>query len=157
MQDHFLFDDSDPKQRGHGCDSLSSKDKRLKFKWQWIHRNRLSGVGKSDKRRLPCQCSEAVLKNGWLLEATFWHCDYEAEIQYYGNMVLSYHIRYDEKIKGEPPLFTRLDAQLKAEQLFEELGLDILDQVEIAAPNPAPLSYKAYKQSTQRLQGAKAK
>jgi len=132
MQDHFLFDDNDPKQRGKSCDALCPEDKMLKFKWRWITEKELSWYpndprNKSKKRR-PCQCSEAILENGWRLEATFWHTDYATDVERYGNTVINYHRNYDEGTKENPPLLTRLDAQLKAEQLFEELGKDILRQ-----------------------------
>lgn len=121
-------------QRGKGCDALILKDKRLRFKWRWITESRLSWYpndprNKSKKRR-PCQCSEAVLKNGWILEVTYWYDYYQAEVrrrtaeatpvvvESYGNMG-----RAKNKL-----LLTRLDAQLKAEQLFEKLGIDISTQ-----------------------------
>ncbi len=152
MQDGFLFDDGDPKQRGHGCDVLNPKDRRLKFKWQWVRRNRLSGVSRSDTRRLPCQCSEAVLKNGWTLEATFWHTDYEAEVNRHDRSISSYHIRLRDEIPGSI-LVTRIDAQIKAEELFEELGISILEQIDKATLSSMPLSYIGYKQVQKRLQG----
>ena len=161
MQDHFLFDDDDPKQRGFGCDALQPKDERLKFKWQWIQERRLSWSRgdhrKKSNKRSPCQCSEAVLKNGWVLETTFWHTEYEASVEHYDETVVSYRTRYDEETKSEPPLLTRIDAQLKAEQLFEEMGIDILEQIDQVSDNPMPLSYTEYKQASQRLQGAEIK
>lgn len=132
MQDHFLFDDNDSKQRGKDCDALCSEDKRLKFKWLWTEDCYRSGGPSAETaaglKRSPGQCSEAILKNGWRLEVTFWHTDYDAEVGRYGRVVESYHIHYDEGTKKEPVLITRLNAQLKAEQLFEGLGQDILRQ-----------------------------
>ena len=151
MQEHFLFDDDDPKQRGYGCDALRPKDERLKFKWQWIQQRRL--CGRKGKDRKPCQCSEAVLKDGWVLETTFWHTEYEAEVNRHGERVVSYCIRHDEVTKAEPALITRIDAQLKAEQLFEEIGINILEQIDRHSTNPMPLSYMEYKDSIQRIQG----
>lgn len=132
MQDDFLFDDEDPTQCGKGCDALCADSKRLRFKWQWITESGLTWVlndprNKSKKRR-PCQCSEAILKNGWKLEATFWHTEYGANTERYGDSIVRYHVNHDDGTKKNPPLLTRLDAQLKAEQLFEELGRDILNQ-----------------------------
>ena len=161
MQNHFLFDSDDPKQRGFGCDALVHKDKRLKFKWMWTKDCCNSGgpsfKTKVGQKRSPGQCSEANLKNGWSLEATFWHCDYEAEVNHYDSAVVSYHIRYDEETKTESPLLTRIDAQLKAEQLFEEMGIDILEQIDQVSSNPIPLPYTGYVQSIKRLQGKNKK
>ncbi len=132
MQDHFLFDDGDPKQRGKGCDVLCRDDKRLKFKWMWNRDCENSGGPdsntKAGQKRSPGQCSEAILENGWSLEATFWHTEYAANVERSRRPIASYCVNYDSGTKGKPPLLTRLDAQLKAEQLFEELGKDILEQ-----------------------------
>ncbi len=132
MQDHFLFDDEDPEQRGEGCDALCPKDKRLKFKWMWTKDCCNSGGPsrhtKAGQKRPPGQCSEAALKNGWKLEATFRHTDYDADVELYGEGVAGYHVNHADGTKKKPPLLTRLDAQLKAEQLFEELGQDIMRQ-----------------------------
>ncbi|MEK0337681.1 MAG: hypothetical protein QQN41_09650, partial [Nitrosopumilus sp.] len=85
---------------------LCPKDKRLKFKWQWIRQGRLSRSRRDPRRgsykRKPCQCSEAVLKNGWTLEAVFWHCDYGANVDYYENTTKSYRVHYDEGTKKKP-------------------------------------------------------
>lgn len=147
MQEHFLFDDEDPKQRGRGCDALQAEDAHLKFHWRWPLRTseRLSSSRKIVKRiengthifgrqylqeRAPCQISEAVLENGWCLETVFWHFDYEARVERYGEKVASYHIVHWRDERENPlALLTRLDAQLKAEELFEQLDRDILDQL----------------------------
>ena len=128
MQDHFLFDDDDPKQRGKGCDALCANDPRLKFKWVWPQSFRWLGgdqyAKKPDKIPQPGQLSETALENGWCLRAVFWHSDYEAEVERHGNNVESYHVGHDKATKGRPALLTRLDAQLKAEELFMELGVE---------------------------------
>ncbi len=119
MQDGFLFDSDDPKQRGVGCDSLCADDKRLKFKWAW---NPFHGKG------IPCQCSDAELENGWSFQAVFWHKRYEARVKRYGHHVGTYDIRSDESTPESPTLLTRIDAQLKAEELFKKIGEDIVRQ-----------------------------
>ena len=118
MQDHFLFNDSDQKQRGNGCDALCADDPRLKFKWMWTE-------GRQGKRT-PRQVSEAVLENGWSLKAIFWQFGYEARVERYGDSIESFMDRWGTG----PRLVTRLDAQLKAEELFEQIGHDILAQCE---------------------------
>ncbi len=121
-------------QRGKGCDALCPKDERLKFKWRWIPEERLSWVrgdlrNKSKKRR-PCQCSEAVLKNGWIVRVSYWYNHYEAIVERSTGEAMPVVVEsYGDMGKAKNKLLcTRLDAQLKAEQMFEELGRDILIQ-----------------------------
>jgi hypothetical protein len=120
MQDNFLFNDNDKRQRGHNCDALCSKDSRLKFKWNWYY--------VKNGKHLPCQKSIAYLKNGWSLEVLFWHTEYSAEVRKNGNDVDNYNIRYDETTKKMPALLNRLDAQLKSEELYEKIGIHIIKQ-----------------------------
>lgn len=133
MQDHFLFNDSDPKQRGQGCDALCTDNPSLKFRWRWTAwRNYryviIDGKKKRIENRAPSQISEARLKDGWILRAVFWHSCYGTEVNRYDERVAHYNIEWNQGTKENPPLLTRLNAQLKAEELFEELGKDILDQ-----------------------------
>lgn len=136
MQEHFLFDDGDPRRRGKGCDALHFSDTRLKFKfkWKWPADYKWMAGERYEKKksRTPCQISEAVLKDGWKLEAVFWYTNYEAVVNRYGNQVCSYGNfdgkELEELTKKGKVLLTRLDAQLKAEELFEQLGHDILKQ-----------------------------
>ena len=132
MQEHFLFDDDDKRQVGKTCDALRAEDKRLKFKWMWTKDCKRSmgpdSNTKAGQKRSPGQCSEAILENGWSLEATFWHTEYAANVELHRRPFASYHVDYDKGTKENLSLLTRLDAQLKAEQLFEELGKDILNQ-----------------------------
>lgn len=117
MQDHFLFDDDDPKQRGKGCDALCRQDPRLKFDWKWMdHSARGKGV--------PCQISEAKLRDGWTLRAIFWHTQYEASVERHRETVANFETHFD--YEPEKRLLTRLDAQLKSEELFHQTGLNIL-------------------------------
>ena len=96
-------------QRGKGYDALCRQDPRLKFDWKWMdHSARGEGV--------PCQISEAKLKDGWKLRAIFWHTQYEASVERYGETVTNF----------EKGLLTRLDAQLKSEELFYQMGLNII-------------------------------
>ncbi len=124
MQDDFLFDDDDPKQRGVGCDALCADDKRLKFKWTWHPFGR--GKGKVE----PGQCSIANLENGWNLEATFWHTNYSVSVDMGSDPVETYRADINDRFAEGPVLVTRLDAQLKAEELFVNLGKDIVRQCE---------------------------
>jgi len=135
MQEGFLFDCEDDKQCGIGCDALYPKDKRLKFKWKWPLGYKWLGGEKHSKKETIIMGgkSEADLKNGWSLEVQFWHLDYEATVERYGNTVASFGCfcsREDvEKAKKKGiALLTRLDAQIKAEELFESLGIDIINQ-----------------------------
>ena len=134
MQDDALFNGSDPKQRGHGCDELCPKDKRLKFKWRWIEEGRLTwftGDPRNEsKKRRPGQVSEAILQDDWVLQAVFWHTEYEAEVRRDNETVYSYHVSPGEETHGNTPLFSRIDAQIKAEELFEEMAKGILRQCE---------------------------
>ncbi len=134
MQDDFLFDGDDKRQVGKTCDALRAKDKHLKFKWMWTKDCENSGGPdkntKEGQKRSPSQCSEAILENGWSLEATFWHTEYAANVERHRRPLSSYRVDYDSGTREKPPLLTRLDAQLKAEQLFEDLGKDIIRQCE---------------------------
>jgi len=57
---------------------------------------------------------------------------YEARVSKNGEHISSYMLEPDEATKKDLALLTRLDAQLMAEKLFEELGRDIIKQVEAA-------------------------
>ena len=112
MQDGFLFNDEDPKKRGKGCDTLGTKKDGLKLSWNW---------GMYKKENKPGQVCFAKLGH-FCLEAVFWHTDYEAQINYVSDMLVSYQKRKSDTCnpptKKEPILVTRLQAQLKAEQLL---------------------------------------
>ncbi len=107
---------------GKGCDRICSKNKRLKFRWKWDYH------WAKDKDRKPCQLSSAVLQNGWRLEAIEWFDFYEASVSRYDNGVANYRVDAEEATPDRPVLVTRLDAQLKAEELFEQIGKDIIGQ-----------------------------
>ena len=74
-----------------------------------------------------CICG-AELENGWSLQTVFWHTCYEARVECDGDQVVSYNIGVDESTEERPALLTRIDAQLKAEELFEELARDLIRQ-----------------------------
>ena len=114
MQDHFLFDDDDYKQRGIGCDKLGTKKDGLKFKWSWERK----GKGK------PNQCCYAEVTRLWGLEVIFWHCEYEAGVRHCDDMIVHWHKHYDDTYPGKV-LVSRLQAQLKAEQLMLEICSEI--------------------------------
>jgi hypothetical protein len=135
MQDDFLFDDENEKQRGFGVDNLCDDDPRLRFKWEWPSTfKHISGKKYESKQsKKPQQVSKAKLQNGWELEAIFWHLDYEARVNRYGESVDHFGCFASRKEVGKMKkrglaLLTRLDAQLKAEELFKELERDILKQ-----------------------------
>lgn len=148
MRSQWLFDDDNAKERGVGCDAICNKNPQLIFKWKWtITRGRyaksrklvkyvVNGNHIFQRRRIivhvPCQTSHAKLKNGWTLKALFWHTMYEARVSKNGEHISSYMLEPDEATKKDLALLTRLDAQLMAEKLFEELGRDIIKQVEAA-------------------------
>lgn len=117
MQDNFLFDSADPKERGVGCDAICSDDKQLKYKWEWY--------GNS-----PCQLTSAKLGCDWELQTIFWHTDYEAEVNFGDKTIKRYYGRFNDEFSDGEVLVTRLDAQLKAEQLFGELVKELADIVE---------------------------
>ncbi len=109
MRDGFLFDDGDKKQRGKGCDRLGTKRDGLKLKWQWS--------GRTGRKRLPCQTCVADVGE-FCLEAIFWHTDYEAMLSFVAHRLVSHHGKsFGDSYRGEV-LVTRLQAQLKAEELF---------------------------------------
>lgn len=114
MQDDFLFDSADPKERGVGCDAICSDDKRLKYKWEW-HGNS------------PCQLTVAKLGRNWELRTVFWHTDYEARVEFGDEFIKRYHGVVGDEFSDREVLVTRLDAQLKAEQLFGELVKELTD------------------------------
>lgn len=121
MRDDFLFDDADSKQRGIGCDRKGGKKDGLALRWTWE---------KYGKKGEPSQTCYASLGEGWLLVAIFWHTNYEAGVEYYGNHIINYSKDiHDDSYKGEV-IVTRVEAQLKAEQLvldvWKELG-DLLN------------------------------
>ena len=130
MQDHFLFDDADPKQRGKGCDKLGSSDDGLQFKWRWVQ-VRMCSWAPSDPRqrsnaRRPCQTCEAGTvritglpsEGRFELKAIFWHTEYEAVVTWNG-----------EYIVRQRGFLARLDAQRRAEELLEEFLVSSLTQV----------------------------
>jgi hypothetical protein len=116
MQEHFLFDSDDAKQRGKGCDKLGSKKDGLSLRWSW------KKYPKAKNR--PNQCCYAELGKGWSLEVIFWHSNYEAQVRHVGE-----HIRSFRKDRGDTYpgtiLVTRLQAQFKAESLL----LDVWDEL----------------------------
>jgi len=120
MQDHFLFDDDDAKQRGRGCDRLGTKKDGCALRWTW---------DKYGKKRIgkPNQCCYAEVGKGWQLEVTFWHTMYEAEVRQTGEHVKSFRKEIGDRHPGAI-LVTRLQAQLKAESLLLDVWND-LDRV----------------------------
>jgi len=128
MQDHFLFDDADPKQRGKGCDRLGTKkDDHLAVKWTW---------DKNGKKGKPRQCCYAALGKGWALEVIFWHSCYEAGVTFCGDSMITHNI--DRGGRGVI-LVTRVQAQLKAEQLL----LDLWDELDGVIRKKGILAKKA--------------
>lgn len=130
MRDDFLFNDSDLRQRGKGCDRKGTKKDGLRLKWQWTRVCERSWPAGSkerkDKRRTPGQVCFAKIGR-FTVEAIFWHTEYEALLGYlnYGRETLRTYKKRAEDKDGEV-LVTRLQAQLKAEQLlvefYKELG-----------------------------------
>lgn len=115
----YLFDDDDPKARGKGVDRKGTKKDGLKWTWHWVRQCDLSwhiGDPKlKDKRRLPCQSCYADLPRisgvpGGAqihLHVSYFYDYYDAAVSVNGDQILS-----DQTAK------TRLDAQLKAENLI---------------------------------------
>lgn len=117
MQDGFLFDDNDPKQRGHGVDALRENDDGLKADWKWT---RGRGAGMPDtNRRCIGQTSEAEVGENIVLCVVFWHSYYEAEVYWYDNCVIDYDIDPRDG-DNSSALLTRIDAQRKAEELTRQ-------------------------------------
>lgn len=116
MQDGFLFDDNDPKQLGHGVDSLRQNGDVLKADWKWTRgRGALMPV---TNRRCVGQISEAEIGR-ITLQAVFWHTHYEALVYWVENEVASYDV--DPEDDGEElALLTRVNAQRKAEKLARQ-------------------------------------
>lgn len=133
MQDHFLFDSDDPKQRGKGCDRLGSKKDGLALRWYWgrvCDRSWSRGdKNLEDKRRTPGQCCYAELGKGWSLVVTYWHSNYEAATRYNGDDVRNFNKDRGDKYPGAM-LVTRLQAQLKAEQLTVDVWKELRDLLE---------------------------
>ncbi len=124
MQDGFIIDDQDPKQRGHGPDRMGSRRDGLNYLWRWIN---TSGDGrplgtKSKKPRVPCQICEARLPRMKglpgepyiRLEVIFWHTNYEARLR----------IR-DSNVVSSEGFQTRLGAQRVAENMVDRLATAI--------------------------------
>ncbi len=128
MQDRFLFDDGDPKQRGAGCDRLGTKKDGLALRWIWgrvCDRSWPRGSKElKDTRRTPGQSCYASLGKGWELSAIFWHTDYEAVVRHYDNRITSWNKSVGDDYVGEV-LVTRLAAQLKAEQLLIDVWKEL--------------------------------
>ena len=130
MQDHFLFNDDDPKQRGHGIDVVRKKGDGLKADWKWT-RGRGAQMPHTNKRCIG-QVSEAEISEAVTLEAIFWHTHYEAAVNRLGENLAAYSVDprdarrdFDNRFEEEGrPLLTRVDAQRKAEQLAREFVTD---------------------------------
>lgn len=121
MQDHFLFDDNDARQRGKGCDKLGHRGDGLALIWTWER------YGKKGK---PSQTCYAEIGKGWCLKVIFWHTNYEARVEHVDSGIRNYNVDVgDDKRRGKI-LVTRLQAQLKAEELVIEVWkeLDVLIQ-----------------------------
>lgn len=120
MQDGFLFDDNDPRQRGKGVDRKGTKKDGLKLKWSWTRvceRSWFPGSKElKDNRRTPGQVCFAEYGD-FLCKVIFWHTHYEARIEHCGELLLYHDKDTGDSKKGEV-LVTRLQAQLKAEQLL---------------------------------------
>ena len=98
----FLLDDSDPKQRGDGCDKMGTKKDGLKLKWEWW-------TGK------PSQVCSAKLGH-FNFEVIFWHLTYEARLSYFDGQILS----KGHDIDNEDKILTRLNAQKISENFLLE-------------------------------------
>ena len=117
MQDGFIFDGDDPKQRGHGVDSLRQEGDKLKANWQWT---RGRGARMPDTNRCCVgQTSEAEIGENILLKAIFWHSYYEARVSWCDDSVISYDVSPRDN-DDRSPLLTRVDAQRKAEKLARQ-------------------------------------
>ena len=79
-------------------------------------------------KRLPGQISEADLGDGFLLEAVYWHTNYEARMTRYGESMTSHTPGRDWTDDGGEPLVTRVAAQARAERLALEF-LALLENV----------------------------
>lgn len=110
MQDGFLFDRDDDKQRGFRCDSLDRNNPKLKLKWVWGQSTRGNW-----KKRVPCQCSEANFGDGWTLKCVFWHTYYDANISRFGKSIgdIGGHCEVDSK-----KYKTRIECQIAIEKEF---------------------------------------
>ena len=122
MQDEFLFDDNDSKQRGHGVDVLRQKDDGLKADWKWTRGH--GAKMPETNRRCVGQTSEAEVGENITLEAIFWHTYYEATVFWVDNVIASYG-GYDEK----PLILTRIAAQRKAEELARQFIKEFLQEL----------------------------
>lgn len=128
-QGDFLFTDSDPKQRGVGCDKMGTKKDGLKLKWEWW-------TGK------PSQVCSAKAGN-FIFEVIFWHLTYEARLGYFDNTLISKGHGGDNKNK----ILTRLKAQKIAENLllehYEYTGKTIAYQSKTLLPAKSKENKKA--------------
>ncbi len=115
MQDHFLFDDCDPKQRGKNCDRMGTKKDGLKLNWLW-------GSHRYEKKA--GQICRAKMGEGFVLQAIFWHTNYEALVSWYGDTIVNWSKDYHDDYGGEV-LVTRLQAQLMAEKLVVDFYNDL--------------------------------
>ena len=92
-------------------DNLCSKDKHLKYKWQWS-RIASQRTREQTKNWTHFQCSESEVGE-WELGATLWgsgeNVRYEATISFKGN-----------QIESKDDFGTRLYAQIGAERLLED-------------------------------------
>ncbi len=119
MQDRFLFDDSNSKQRGRGCDRLGSKKDGLVLKWTWE---------KNGKEGKPGQCCYAEIGKGWAAVVTFWHTNYEARLEHYDHSIMHWSKDTGDGYEGEV-LVTRVSAQMKAERFMIDLYKEVEELV----------------------------
>jgi hypothetical protein len=126
MQDGFLFDDRDSKQRGYGVDALHQDDDGLKAHWQWT-RGRGAGMSKTN-RRCVGQVSEAEVGDKILLRVIFWHRYYEIEMYWVDACIESYCVDPSDGSK-EKALLTRVDAQRKAERMTRAFVKDFSQEL----------------------------
>lgn len=112
MQDHFLFDSDDPKQKGVGVDRLGGKKDGLILKWMWGSKH----YGwKPEYAKQPQQnCTTSF--GDYQLTVTFWNSNYEVGLSTIGNAI-GHNIFIQAGIELDK-IYTRLDGQKLAERLF---------------------------------------
>lgn len=118
MNDEPSWTKKGRRQRGEhlGHNALKAGDKGLRLRWRWSeHPVSYAGTTPTRWERCPGQCSEAELANGLRLEVTSWRDHYEASLEYHGETLCGTGgfgpLKEDETIE------TRLEAQIRAEQL----------------------------------------
>lgn len=115
MQDHFLFDSDKKKLRGIGCDTMGDEKNGLALHWTW---------DKYSKKGKPSQCCYAEVGEGWRVSVIFWHSNYEARVEHVGDQILNYSKDVGDDYEGDI-LVTRIQAQLKAEQLVIDIWQEL--------------------------------